>query len=104
MIERRGALEALERILNRGGASDEVLAEVVAVLHRLYDRVAITFIRDGERVAGPAKGNPAGTASTWPVQLQGRQVGEIEVAPASEDDADFMRRVATIVSPYFRAG
>jgi hypothetical protein len=104
VIERRGALEALERILNRGGASDEVLAEVVAVLRRLYDRVAIRVVRDGELTEGPAAGNPSGTASIWPVHLDGEKVGEIEVGPASEDDDAFMTRVVTIVSPYFRAG
>ena len=101
MIERRGALEALERILNRGGASDQVLAEVVAVLRKLYDRVAVRFVRNGELIAGPAAGNPSGTASTWPVYLEGEKVGEVEVAPASGDDDFFMTRVATIVAPYF---
>ena len=101
MIARRGALEALERILNRGGEPDEVLEEVVAVLRTLYDRVAIHVARDGELVEVSAAGNPAGTASKWPVYLQDEKIGEIEVAPASEEDDAFMRRVATIVSPYF---
>ena len=102
MIDRRGALEALERTLNRGGAADEVLEEVVGVLARLYDRVAIRLVRDGELVSGPSSGNPAGTASTWSVYSGGERVGEIEVAPADEEDDVFMRRVATLVSPYFR--
>jgi hypothetical protein len=101
VIQRRGALEALERILNRGGEPDDVLEEVVAVLYRLYDRVAIRIVRDGEHAEAFAAGNPSGTASTWLVYLEGEKVGEIEVAPASEDDDAFMRRVATIVSPYF---
>lgn len=101
MIERRGALEALERILNRGGSPDEVLEEVVAVLSRLYSRVAIRLVREGELVPGPSIGNPSGTASTWPVFLEDAKVGEIEVAPADEEDDAFMQRVATIVSPYF---
>ena len=44
MIEKRGALEALERVLNRGGEPDEVLDEVVRVLHGLYQRVAIRIV------------------------------------------------------------
>lgn len=102
MIERRGALEALERVLNRGGPPDVVLEEVVSVLSRLYDRVAIRLLRDGELVPGPSIGNPSGTASTWTVDLQKEKVGEIEIAPADEEDDAFMRRVTTIVSPYFR--
>jgi hypothetical protein len=102
VIERRGAIEALERILNRGGAPEHVLEEVIRVLRRLYDRVAVRVLREGELVEVAAAGNPAGTASTWPVYLHGEQVGELEVAPASDDDDAFMQRVATIVSPYFR--
>lgn len=102
MIERRGALEALERILNRGGPPDEVLDEVVAVLSRLFDRVAIRLVRNGELVSGPSIGNPSGTASTWTVHLEDEKVGEIEVAPADDEDDAFMRRVTTITAPYFR--
>jgi hypothetical protein len=40
LTARRGALEAIERILNRGGDRDDVLLDVVAVLGKLYDRVA----------------------------------------------------------------
>ena len=101
MIEKRGALEALERVLNRGGEPDEVLDEVVRVLHGLYQRVAIRIVREGELAPGPSAGNPLGTASTWPVYLRDEKVGEIEVGPASEEDEAFMRRVATLVSPYF---
>jgi hypothetical protein len=101
VIARRGALEALERVLNRGGPPDEVLEQVAGVLATLYDRVAIRIVRDGELVAGPAHGNPLGTASTWPVVRDDESVGEIEVAPADEDDDLFMRRVTTIVAPYF---
>ena len=79
-----------------------VLEEVVSVLSRLYDRVAIRLLRDGELVPGPSIGNPSGTASTWTVDLQKEKVGEIEIAPADEEDDAFMRRVTTIVSPYFR--
>jgi hypothetical protein len=104
VIERRGALEALERVLNRGGEPDEVLQEVVAVLGRLYNRVAVRVIRDEELVDGPSSGNPLGTSSSWDVYLAETKVGEIEVGPASDEDDAFMTRVATIVSPYFRAG
>jgi hypothetical protein len=38
--QRAGALEAIERIVNRGGDDDEVLSAVRAVVHNL-DRVAV---------------------------------------------------------------
>jgi hypothetical protein len=101
VIEKRGALEALERILNRGGNSEDVLQEIVRVLHGHYARVAIRIVRDDELAPGPMAGNPLGTASIWPVYLQERKVGKIEAAPASEEDDSFMRRVATISAPYF---
>lgn len=101
MIEKRRALEALERILNRGGSSDDVLEEIVTVLHGVYPRVAIRVVRDGGLADGPSAGTPSGTASTWPVRRGDETLGEIEVAPASDEDDRFMRRVATISSPYF---
>ena len=38
--QRAGALEAIERIVNRGGADDEVLAAVRAVLAKLDSNAA----------------------------------------------------------------
>jgi hypothetical protein len=100
LTARRGALEAIERILNRGGDRHDVLHEVVFVLHKLYDRVAIRYIQEGRLVVAAAAGSPAGTATTWPIEFEGAKVGEIEVAPATDEDATFVRRVATIIAPY----
>lgn len=58
----RGALEAVERILNRGGDADDVLRAVVEILHdRLahYSWVGIYFVEEGELVLGPWKGAQA---------------------------------------------
>jgi L-methionine (R)-S-oxide reductase len=58
----RGALEAVERILNRGGDADDVLRQVVEVLH---DRVAhyswlgIYLVEGDDLVLGPWKGPEA---------------------------------------------
>ena len=51
-----GALESIDRILDRGGDADEVLREVVAVLHGLddYSWVGISFVEEGELVFGLA--------------------------------------------------
>lgn len=61
LASRRGALEAVERILNRGG--DDVLSDVVEVLHERiahYSWVGIYLVRGAELVLGPWTG-PAAT-------------------------------------------
>jgi GAF domain-containing protein len=58
----RGALEAVERILNRGGDADDVLRQVVEVLHDRcahYSWVGIYLVEDDELVLGPWKGPEA---------------------------------------------
>jgi GAF domain-containing protein len=58
-----GALEAVERILNRESEADEVLRQTVGVLHdRLdhYSWVGIYFVEGEDLVLGPWKG-PAAT-------------------------------------------
>jgi hypothetical protein len=92
-----GVLEAIERILNRGGESDEVLRQVERVLNErlgLHTRVRRV---DGEAVTTPA----AGAETSFPVLLEGAEVGELVVA--GEPDAGgraLMERVAVLVSPY----
>jgi L-methionine (R)-S-oxide reductase len=59
----RGALEAIDRVVNRGGDADEVLRAAVEILHdRLddYSWVGIYFVEGDELVLGPWKG-PAAT-------------------------------------------
>ena len=54
-----GALEAIDRILNRGGDADEVLRQVVSVLHDRFDHyawVGIYLIEGDELVLGPWQG------------------------------------------------
>lgn len=48
--QRAGALEAIERIVNRGGDDDEVLAAVRAVVDEL-DREAADDVAFADRVA-----------------------------------------------------
>jgi putative methionine-R-sulfoxide reductase with GAF domain len=58
----RGALEAIERILNRGGDADDVLRQVVSVLHDRCDHyswVGIYLVEGDDLVLGPWKGPEA---------------------------------------------
>jgi L-methionine (R)-S-oxide reductase len=57
-----GALEAIDRILNRGGDADDVLRAVVEVLHDRFDHyswVGIYLVEGDELVLGPWKGPEA---------------------------------------------
>jgi L-methionine (R)-S-oxide reductase len=57
-----GALESIDRILNRGGDADEVLREVVSVLHDRFDHyswVGIYLVEGDELVLGPWEGPQA---------------------------------------------
>jgi GAF domain-containing protein len=58
----RGALEAIDRVLNRGGDADDVLRAVVAILQGRIDHyswVGIYFLEGGELVLGPWQGPQA---------------------------------------------
>ena len=62
MTAHAGALEAVDRILNRGGDADEVLRQVVAVLHDRFDHyswVGIYLVEGDELVLGPWEGPEA---------------------------------------------
>ncbi|MDQ3891243.1 MAG: GAF domain-containing protein [Actinomycetota bacterium] len=55
----RGALEAIDRIVNREREADEVLRRTVSVLHDRFDHyswVGIYLVEDGQLVLGPWRG------------------------------------------------
>jgi len=87
--ERNGALEAVDRIVNRGGDADHVLHETLAILSTLYPSAAIHFTDDVE----------SGTAR-YPIEFQGTKVADLEVAGTASDDGEFLSRVATLISAY----
>jgi putative methionine-R-sulfoxide reductase with GAF domain len=58
----RGALEAVDRLVNRGGDADELLRAVVELLHDRFPRyswVGLYFVEGEELVLGPWKGPQA---------------------------------------------
>jgi GAF domain-containing protein len=60
--ERDSALAAVERIVNRGGEADDVLRQVVELLHDRvahYSWIGIYFVEGAELVLGPWKGPEA---------------------------------------------
>jgi L-methionine (R)-S-oxide reductase len=61
-VSHSGALEAIDRIVNRGGEADDVLRAVVDVLHDQFDDyswVGIYLVEGDDLVLGPRKGPEA---------------------------------------------
>lgn len=104
MSDPRGIVEAVERVLNRGGDADDVLRDVVAIVHTRgrYPWAAITFLEDGQEVEGPQAGEAEAGAS-FPVSFNGQLVAYLHVAGAEPDDAT-LARVATLISPFALVG
>jgi hypothetical protein len=110
---RTGALEAIERILNRESEADVILrAAVAALAERLGTRwAAIAFVEEGDLVPGPLAGDPPGEptrpAVAAPVEYRHALVAEIWLDHDGRPDADdqaFLRRVADLLSPYCLVG
>jgi putative methionine-R-sulfoxide reductase with GAF domain len=104
-----GALEAVDRILNRGGDADEVLRQVVSVLYERLDGcswVGISFVEADELVLGPQQGERTGEETSVPVSYEGRVVAELGVVAQALDAQDraFLERVALLISPYCLVG
>jgi hypothetical protein len=101
-----GALEAIERILNRGGDADEVLRKVVAVLRDKYAWVGISFLEEGEFVLGPEQGKQSAEPTRISISYENKVVAELGVTaeePTAEDKT-FLERVALLISPYCLVG
>jgi hypothetical protein len=101
-----GALESIDRILDRGGDADEVLRGVVAVLHGAYSWVGISFVEEGELVLGPATGERRGEPTAIPISYEGNVVAELSVitGEVKAEDREFLERVALLISPYCLVG
>jgi hypothetical protein len=107
MSSASGALEAVDRILNRGGDADDVLRDVVRVLHERgsYAWAGILFVEDGRLVLGPEAGEPdEARRTTVPVLWQGTRVAELAVDGAAAEDAPFLERVAVLISGHCLVG
>jgi hypothetical protein len=100
-----GALEAIERILDRGSDADDVLRDVVAVLHSDYSWVGISFVEEGELVLGPALGEQTVEPTKIPISFENNVVAELGiVGEIGPEDRAFLERVALLISPYCLVG
>lgn len=99
------ALEALERILDRGGEPDEVLRAAVRTLATEpgIAWAGIAFREGEELVLGPEAGEPDEARRTRvAISFQGSPVGELWVD--GEADPAFLERVAVLVSAHVLIG
>ena len=101
MSAHSGALEAVERVLNRGGEADDVLRQVTAILHERLGRfVRISFVEADELVRGPAAGDETATTA-FPIAFQGSRVADLELGGGlTDEDRALLEHVAVLVSPY----
>ena len=102
---RRRILDAIDRILNRGGDADDVLRAVVsALVERGGARWAgILFAEGDELVLGPEAGEPDEARRLYvPIIYRGEQVGVLTAdrAPGIE----LLERVALLVSAHVLLG
>ena len=98
-------LEALDRILNRGGDADDVLRSVVRVLATEPEIAwaGISFFEEGKLSLGPAAGEADETRRVrLPVTFQGSNVGELWVD--GEAERAFLERVAVLISAHVLIG
>jgi len=99
------SLEALDRILNRGGEPDDVLRSVVRTLadEPATTWAGIAFLEEGELALGPSAGEPDEPRRIRvPIAFQGSQVGELWVD--GEAEQSFLERVAVLISAHVLIG
>jgi putative methionine-R-sulfoxide reductase with GAF domain len=103
-----GALETIDRVLNRGSDADEVLRQVVDVLHGIdhYSWVGISFVEEGELVHGPERGKRTAEPTKIPISYEDNVVAELGVirSVVKAEDRAFLEHVALVISPYCLVG
>ena len=101
------ALEAVDVIVNSGGDADDILRQIVNLLHKQagYAWAGIYFLEDGDLTLGPEAGTPRESRRTRvPVTWQGSRVAELAIDDAPEEDRMFLERVAVLVSGHCLVG
>ncbi|MDH4102970.1 MAG: hypothetical protein OEW52_03980 [Thermoleophilia bacterium] len=99
------ALEALDRVVDRGDEPDDVLRSAVTVLAE-DPRIAwagIAFLDQGTLELGPTAGEPDDSQRmTVPIVFQGSDVGELWVD--GDVERGFLERVAALLSAHVLIG
>jgi putative methionine-R-sulfoxide reductase with GAF domain len=98
-------LDALDRILERGGEPDDVLRATTALLvdEPTVAWAGMAFLEEGDLVLGPAAGKPDEAQRVRvPIAYQGKPVGELWVD--GEADRRFLEKVAARISAHVLIG
>jgi hypothetical protein len=96
-VDYRGALEAVERILNRGGNAEDVLREVLAALRLRGISFASVQVAGRNGLGDALVVGEQGERIVAPVVHEGSEIGSLALAA---DDRAFVERVATLISWY----
>jgi putative methionine-R-sulfoxide reductase with GAF domain len=107
----RAAVDAVDRMVNRGDDADAVLRAVVDLLHDRLDhcsRVSIFLVEEGDLALGPSRGSreAQGSELAVPIAYEERQVGELRVESAAppeafdDEDRRSLERIATLISQH----
>ena len=95
--DHRGALEAVERILNRGGDAEIVLQAVLEALRSRGISFARLQLAGRNGLSDALAVGKQGEGIVAPVVYEGAEIGSLELAAG---DRAFVERVATLISPY----
>lgn len=102
----RGAVAAVEAVVEREEEADAILRQAVAELaqrHGVF--VGVRFVEEEELVLGPAAGSPAPVATAVPVRFRDATVAELVTSAALEgDELAAWLRIAELVAPYCLVG
>jgi hypothetical protein len=99
------AIEAIERVLDRGGEPDDVLRAAVEALAAEPEVTwaGIALLEEGQLVVGPQAGQEDDTRRTQvPVVFQGTAIGELWVD--GDVDPAQLAKVAALVSGHVLIG
>jgi hypothetical protein len=98
-----GALEAIDRVLNRGGEAHAVLRQIVEILCERggCSYAAVAFVDGDAHLIGVEAGTRVDDVTSVPVRFAGEHVADLVVAPPGLDGA-FLERTATVVSAHCR--
>jgi acyl-CoA thioester hydrolase len=103
---RSGAVDAVERIVNREAEADEILRQSVATIAKRFDTFCgIRFVEDGAMIDGPSAGRFAEPKAIVAITYDGSSVAEIALGTeVAAEDRDALDRIAALLSPYCLVG
>ena len=95
----------VERVVGAGGDADDVLRNVVDLLHERFEYVAIAFREGDEWVVGPSAGAEPAAAEILPIEYGGAEIAELRIAPSPPPETrEALRQVAPLLGEHCLVG